>query len=455
MSEAQQTTRLLTRPSSAGDALAPLRFGLLAAMIVYVTMFDSMWIGPVPLWLLLPLVGLAMIAHFPSLTDDFAVLFHKLEWRMIVPWIFYIAVVAIFLFSWGTFAGFAGRRVVFTGMQLAALLVAATLAYSTPPRQILYLIAAIAIFQGIVCIGQVLQMSWARALPDLFYSIGGSSGDDAQSNNPYDAIKDMIRARGTLHFVHKFNPMQGMLAALLVVFSLAGGKFVALKMRYNRLFILAGAFFGTIGMVLTFSRSTVLGIGATVLAIWWRTAREHRFSRTLVVLILFGVAAVILSASESPLVSRLLSSDPFDSENISRTKQAIYTWSVLWNSPIFGAPMKIGPGEYPVHSVLFRIFTDFGLVGTIPYLAVILGALSLVWRYTGSMDPILRTTSLAAFGVMTIVLSDGWTHSGGLMQTDATQCVLLGVAFGMMFSAERNALRERERLRGPGATSLS
>lgn len=446
MSEGQAVTRPITGSLGANAFAQQLGFFLLSAMIIYVTIFDSMSIAAVPLWLLLPFIGAAAILYYPALAQDFAYLFHKVEWRVVAPWIFYVGVVAIFLVVGGKFEEGFGRRVVLTAMQLAGLMVAMTLAYSTSPRKILYLLVAIAVVHGVVALGQVLQVGWARNLPNIIISFGGNASDDSQAVNPYDAIKDSVRARGLLFFVHKFNPMQGMLAVILIAFYSAGGRIAAFKYQYSRIVIAIGALFGTIGMALTFSRSTLLGLGATVMAIWWLGSKSNRFTRMMVVLGAVVVFAAGLAVTSLPLVARLLSSDPFDAENLSRTKQLIYTWQVLWESPIFGAPMKILPGEYPVHSVLFRTFTDFGLVGAVPYLCVIIGTLTLVWRYARSPDRAIRTAALAVFGVMMIILSDGWTHSSGLMQTDVAQAVLLGTMLGVMFGAERDALLVRRRL---------
>jgi hypothetical protein len=425
---------------ASGNQAEQFSLWLLAVMIINVTTFDAMSVGSIPLWLLLPIAGAALIAQFPSLTAVSLSMFQRLEWRVVVPWIVYVGIITIFLF---TREPFDTRRIILAAMQLAVLMVALTLSYSVAPRYTLYLIAAIAIFQGIVCVGQVLQLSWARAIPDFFFSLGGNSMDDAPNANPYDAIRLQIRARGSLEFVHKFNPMQGMLAAIMVTFAFGGGRRLAQKFHYHRWFIVLGAIFGTLGMVLTFSRSTILGLGVTVMLLSWRARGGKRFFLIATVLIVIAGVVAIFSVGGLPQLGRLLSSDPFDAENASRTKQFLYTWQVLWTSPIFGAPMKILPGEYPMHSVLFKIFTDFGIIGAIPYLCIIFGITTLGWRQSRSVDPAIRVTALAVLGVMSIVLADGWTHSSGLIQTDVAQSVFLGVTLGMMFRAQDDARHTR------------
>jgi hypothetical protein len=188
-------------------------------------------------------------------------------------------------------------------------------------------------------------------------------------------------------------------------------------------------------MALTFSRSTIIGSAFAV----FLSALKGRGIKPLLFLIIASLA--VYSVTESLNIDKAKESNRiFDfsaksDTNAARLRHLQYAKNAFMDSPIIGQPQKGGAGG-PLHSVLLRIVVDYGLMGVLPYLSVIIGIYFVLFKY-GRSGVRQNTLAWAGMCAFTVALLDAWTHSSGLLVRDVTQPVLVGAFIGLLFYQDR------------------
>lgn len=313
---------------------------------------------------------------------------------------------------------------------ILALVVTAIWASLEKPKFVIRVIALIALTQGIIAVAQFAEVGNIWSVPESVNAIFGDRNAAALYEDKYfDG-----RVRGTNVHVHKFNAMQGMVAIFIFVTAfLSARKKVNLKGNW---FLWLVSPFALLGMILTFSRSTIFGsiFSISMAAIKTRGIKPLVFFTATCLAIYFFTGA--LSLDEAKESNRLLDFSMKSDTNASRLHHLKYAMKTFAQSPLMGRSEKDGTIG-PIHSVLLRIVVDYGLMGMVPYLTVIFGIYFILFKYRklGKCQDTLAWAGLCSF---TVAMIDAWTHSSGLLVRDVTQPVLVGVFIGVLFAQFEN-----------------
>ena len=426
-----------------------LRYTLLVLLLFSFTVLPDIWIGPAPLWLIFSgfAVGLAMVDR--TLANDIARVARALTDPIVVPWL--CAVVAFAVIDAVRATGDFERVTLLNLFQLMTMVLAAALAYRTPPRVVIYAIGLIAAGEGLLCIGQIMQVSVAWKVPDLLQRI--SSHVQTDPSEMAGDYADIFRVRGTLQFVHKFNAMQGMLAAFLLCAVFERAQLLEeLRIKYVPLVICAAL--GLIGVLLTFSRSTWFALGVIFVYLIYRSRMKIGGTRLLVGMVIFGSLVYLVAFSSSPILGRLTDFSAESSTNTLRYSQLDYGLGVLTSSPLYGEPIPVHTGDFPVHSVALRKFIDYGFLGFLPYAFTILGIGMTLLKFARSRNVVASFLGQAGIAVFLVAMIDSSTHSAGILHTDVMEAPLIGLLFGLMFGAAPAIIASAPRRRRVGAPAM-
>ncbi len=400
---------------------------VLFIIIVNVTSFDYIWLGSFPLWLFFGLV-----VFYVSMFDNqyrlrFIHIVKTIFFPIIFPWIIFIVVVLILETANYFIAESFSNRFLLNSAALFLMVSVATWSSLVRPSSIVYIIALIVLMQGILCIAQYLGVAEARTLPDVISSLFGRKMSFYDS----EVFKDLGRVRGTNMYVHKFNVMQGILVAYIFVVLVNTKQWNNNTSKLN-IILLPALAVGLIGMVLTFSRSTIIGIAITIMVVLATSRKNINIFYILVLAIIIVGMISVLNITERKEFNRILKLSPAQAENANRLEHIKYSLNIIRRSPVFtGEPTAQFNSRVPIHSVALRILVNYGVLGFIPYILVIAGFtvqfLRGVWR--GDTTKVFALSGICAFIVAII---DGWTHSSGLLMRDICQPVLLGAFLGMI-----------------------
>ena len=165
----------------------------------------------------------------------------------------------------------------------------------------------------------------------------------------------------------------------------------------HRVLYIGAALIMILGVIWTNSRGGFVGLICVMIYMLWLS--KHRIRNLLVVLVL-SISAIVV-APDSYIEQVRSISDPEDSTRSARILFWQVGWEMFLDNPIFG----VGPGNYPwhsgyyqkeldtyvpgekifagraAHSLYFTVIPEFGLVGTIPCVLVLLGMLGRLRRF--------------------------------------------------------------------------
>lgn len=405
---------------------------LTGAVIANATVAPLLWIGPAPLWLFLCGLGLAIIFTYRPLQLAIKQVAAQITSPVLLPWIAFVVIGLVIGSFRGDDISRLSRAAFLPAFQCFSILVVATLAIYVSPRRLIQLLAVVAAVQGVICIAQLLQVRAAWHIPEIIASFSTNQVDtDNDVVAGANELGAVLRARGTFLNVHAFNPMQGMLAAALLYWSFLDGQ-TKKALRVAPWLLYLGATLGSIGVLLTFSRSTWIGLAVLLAFLIWR-ARKRIGTFGIVFLACLLAVAVILTAAEMPIIRRLMDFSSRSTTNADRIGQYGYVLQVLFTNPFTGSPYH---ARLPVHSVLLRQFVDFGLFGWLAYVLVLIGLSGMFLRFARSKDSVLSALGGAGLSGFLVVLLDSWTHSAGLLRGDVFQFMILGTFLGLMLGRE-------------------
>jgi O-antigen ligase len=119
-------------------------------------------------------------------------------------------------------------------------------------------------------------------------------------------------------------------------------------------------------------------------------------------------------------------------QNQPRVAVWTYALSAFKESPLIGNGYAVGSGvlAIAIHSVPLRVLASYGLLGMVPYVGVIGGAVYVLIRGTRLGEGPQAIVCCAGLGMVTIALLDASTHSSGLLFLDVPQPALLGLCLG-------------------------
>lgn len=417
-----------------GDVIAALLLGL---TVVTMTSFDYIWYGPVPLWLIFVGAGLCIsIFHEGHRGNCIKLFTHSFTW-VILPWLLFIIIVALIDVLKGQIEENFSKRVLLNISTLCLMIMVGTWASRVRPRTVIYLLGLIGMLQGLLCIAQFSNIEAAWEFPITLMKAVGARIDEGTTAE--STFAELQRVRGTNLFVHKFNPMQGMLSGFLLTAVVLN---VQASNRFKMLLwpMIGATLLTFIGMFLTFSRSTIFGVGVAFGIILVNTRRFITVIVIVATLIIGYVSFQELHVGSSAELGRITDFSGKRVTNASRLQQYAHAFSRFANEPVMGEPAQRGGEQFLVHSVLLRLLMDYGVLGTIPYLLVLMGIARLLWRdrqLSGTNSQVLALASLAS---LCVGLIDGWTHSSGFLVRDVTQAGLVGLYLGMVMPQSRSVV---------------
>ncbi len=409
-----------------GDFLAGL---FLTGALVMSTSLDYLWYGPLPAWLIVSLTGLAVSTLLPKHRSAMGQVIRHAGLSIILPWLAFILLVSALDATKGLIEESFSKRVLLSSSTLLLLIMTAVWAARVRPAVVVYVLAVIIAVQGIVCMAQYSNIGSAWNLPETILKKSGARADKVTL---YDIeFKDVGRVRGTNPLVHKFNSMQGVASVFLLAVLVLNLQFNN-PLRIRMALLVPLTLCGTVGMVLTFSRSTIFGTVVALLVILWNI----RKAGTVLVLVVAGgliyLGAEQLGIREAKQFNRVTDFSLTRATNASRLAQYSYALKEISENPLMGKPEGASTDRLLVHSVILRLMTDYGLIGTLPYLLVLLNLTLFFFRHRAERGHHTKILALASICSLCVGVLDAWSHSSGIMVRDVAQPAMYGAFWGAM-----------------------
>jgi hypothetical protein len=401
----------------------------LSGLLISTTSFDYIWYGPIPAWLIMLFVGIFFSLLIPSHRQAIVQFLRRTWLPIILPWVLFVLIVAIIDTSKGLIDDTFSKRVNLNLATLALMVMVGAWSSRVRPAIVIYVVAFIVCMQGLICIAQYMKIVWAWDLPELIVQFSGAR---LEKGLLVDVDFNIVgRVRGTNPFVHKFNSMQGVGATfILLAFFLNMQANNALRLRMMP--VVVAALFGGIGVILTFSRSTILGGALAMVAILINVRKFAIIFILVIVSILGYYAAQELGIQKAEQFNRITDFSTHRLTNVSRMQQYSYALKVFSEAPFLGQPEGVGNKGLLVHSVILRLLTDYGALGTLPYLAVLFGISWFLLHHRSAGGESSRVVSLAALCSVGVAVLDAWTHSSGLLVREVAQPALIGAYLGAL-----------------------
>ena len=415
-----------TRCEHQVDFLAGL---FLAGTLVMSTSLDYLWYGPLPAWLIVGLAGLAVSTLLPKHRSAMVRVFRYAGLSIILPWLVFILLVSGLDATKGLIEESFSKRVLLSSSTLLLMMVTAVWASRVRPAVVLYILAVIIAAQGIVCIAQYSNVDFAWNLPETILEKSGARADKVTL---YDIeFKDVGRVRGTNPLVHKFNSMQGVASVFLLAVLILNLQF-GNPLRVRMALLVPLTLCGSVGMVLTFSRSTIFGTVVALLVILLNIRKVGT-----VWILVFASGFIYLGAEqlgirEAKQFNRVTDFSLTRATNASRLAQYSYALNEIAENPLMGKPEGSSTDRLLVHSVILRLMTDYGLIGTLPYLLVLCNLTLFFFRNRTKSGHYTKTLALASMCSLCVGILDAWSHSSGIMVRDVAQPAMYGAFWGAM-----------------------
>lgn len=409
-----------------GDFLAGL---FLAGTLVMSTSLDYLWYGPLPAWLIVGLAGLAVSTLLPKHRSAMGRVFRYAGLSIIFPWLVFILLVSGLDATKGLIEESFSKRVLLSSSTLLLMMVTAVWASRVRPAVVVYVLAVIIAAQGIICMAQYSNIAFAWNLPETILEKSGARADKVTL---YDLeFKNIGRVRGTNPLVHKFNSMQGVASVFLLAVLMLNLQFNN-PLRIRMALLVPLTLCGSVGMVLTFSRSTIFG---TVLALLVILLNIRKVGTVLILVAASGIiylGAEQLGIREAKQFNRVTDFSLTRATNATRLTQYSYALKEISENPLMGKPEGASTDRLLVHSVILRLMTDYGLIGTLPYLLVLSNLTLFFFRNRMKNGNHTKTLALASICSLCVGVLDAWSHSSGIMVRDVAQPAMYGTFFGMV-----------------------
>ena len=434
-----------SRPPRQGHNFAVLHPGqdstavaLLAATLSFAVVLDHLWYGLFPAWLYASILAGILIWTNQRRKRSLQKFCHFSK-RVITPWLVFVVAVVLSDLLNGRLEENFSKRVLLNLTALGMMIVVGTCTTRVKRSTLFYILVSLACAQGTVAICQFLRVPGAWEFPETIVGYLGASVEKAVGTTfSYDQAG---RVRGLNLFIHMFNSTQGTLAAFLIAVLILTGSSDKI-LRVNKAIVIPLTLISVLGVVLTFSRSTILGGGLACIGI----LLHERKSSVFVMLMLLGslgyFAAGYLDIQGASQSGRLNDMSLSRVTNQARITQYKYALTKFSESPLLGTEKHLGGNSILVHSVPLRLLTDNGLFGFFPYLAVIWGIFSTLNKRSKNSDPLSRAFAIAGMGGMFVALLDASTHSSGLLVRSVSQPAFVGVFLGLVsptFAAKRRS----------------
>jgi O-antigen ligase len=344
-----------------------------------------------------------------------------------------------------------GRVILVDAASLVIFVLAFSWARLLRPRDLIMMLALFGAIEGAISMGQFGGSQPLWKFPETIATASGTPLTALMRER--QTFEDVGRARGTQLFVHVFTSMEAVLAAFLLV-AAAGAR--AAKVPAGRGYswvLLIAAVVSFLGVVLSFSRSGVLGCVAVVPVALIGFRRTSR-TRALLFLLLTGLAVLganaALNVTAGAKYQRLFDYSSSNSNNAARLGVVELAWSAFIEAPLTGGGSDVGVGRsaIAIHSVPMRVLGSYGIVAFAAYIAVLASLAQTFWKRLRTATQWEQVAAVAGLAGLAAGLVDAFTHTSGLLMSDVAQAALLGTFLGAAWQAPAPAARRRA---GPAA----
>lgn len=406
----------------------------LAALVTAATGFDYVWLGPAPVWLLVMVLGGVAIVLTPREFGAFHLVGNRLALRVILPWVGLLFAMAVSDLWNDCLSSSFVSVIAYSLVGLAALLVAATWSSLTDWKRVTLTLALVAGAQGVIAVAQYLGAAWAWRLPETILTFT-ARGEQIGLVGAIEQFDIVGRVRGTSIYVHKFAAFQGILVAFVLTVVLGSTRRMNLG-RNVYVLMWTSLLLGILGALLTFSRSSFLGI---LLALGMVSVQMRgRARRNLRILLALGVVLVVglmlLDVGGSKQAMRLFEYSGSDSNNQYRYNVWALGLSEFARSPIVGVGSGVDTSSVgiAIHSVAIRMLASYGMLGFLCYALGALGVIATLRTGARSRNATAQLVALGGLSAFLVALVDASTHTSGLFFSDVAQPVLVGIFLGQV-----------------------
>jgi hypothetical protein len=392
------------------------------------TVFDYVWLGPLPAWLWA--LGLGAAA---ALWELGPVRLRRLA-RISLPKLALtctVATLCIWVFLVDAAAGTTSASLVpMVAMTVLGAFAAVTVVVVAQEVGLAFSSVALSlaiILPSVAAILQAMGVVGAWVAPDAISLFFGGKSADYLAEQRLDAIASVGRVRGLQPLVHKFAATIGVLTsgAILAAFS------TRLRQRVpfwiGALLWIAAAL-GSLATFFTFSRGVTLGVAlalgvAVVNRMRSGGIRAFAALSTLACILAAGFALVVMSGNRE--VERVLNPLQESSVNFERVEMYGEALRIGLEHPVVGHGYVYPWGrDVALHSVPMRLWVSYGIPGILLYLVAMFLLLRVIIGTAAH-----RLHYGAAFALVTALI-DASFHTSGLFVYDVAQWFALALVLG-------------------------
>lgn len=415
------------------------------SIILFLVIFFSValsyfWIGPLPAWTGMTIFGLIYLCAFKRTFHVLMDTIRKIRWFIIVPWIIFLAYIALRDVVAGTISSSLTDRIGVNLFSLGAVIFVITACRLLSIKVSMFIFSTIFLVQGLVGIAQFSGSYSAWTLPNKISAYSSKDvalydtivrGKDARSVS--QGFEGVGRIRGLHVYVHIFSGYQGVGGFFALAFGLL---FLSRKQfGFSRYLFVAFGFISALSIILTFTRSVTFGLLIGTLIIFLYYLRKGRLGS---IILLFGLAGIgtymllstgLLDASQ---FTRFSDTGLHNASDYNRYMSIVLTLSAFLSNPILGAGTGGIDLGLPVHCVPIRMLGDFGIIGFSFYAWVWVGIYLLIVKGLRCRLGTVHLIALAAFGALFVAMIDNLTHSSGILQRGNGQAVIFAFTIGLI-----------------------
>lgn len=405
----------------------------LTILVIITTSFEYIWVGPLPLWLMISLVALLAALFSRQQRGSIAEALKFNGKTLFLPMLLFMLMALLIDVAKGSLADSFSKRYLLNFSLLISMLAVSSMSMLVRRTYILYLLALIASVQGLICIAQFMGSQEAWTLAEKIAALFGRiEQDDVGAVN----FASVHRVKGTNLFIHKFTPMQGVLVTFLMVVGLLNFQYKN-PLKISMFLMFSAITIGAVGMILTFSRSVILG---SLIAIVLVLISARNIKMIFAMLLLAGsllVAESIVNIEGGKEFSRITDTSMTRSTNASRLHHFNHSKEVFSEYPLIGEPYNPRDSHRVlVHSVPLRVIVEYGLLGFFPYAATLYLLMRKFKKASKSNNE--ETLEIKIFGKaalysLMVAFIDNASHSSGFLIRDVVQGVLFALFTGIIW----------------------
>jgi putative inorganic carbon (HCO3(-)) transporter len=271
-------------------------------------------------------------------------------------------------------------------------------------------------------------------------------------NGPIHIYADLAPLTGAMRVGGTVGSPNTAAAYFSLLLAIAAGSLLTQIGFVHRWLAVAVLAFGSVALILTFSRGGWIALLTAIAVIFFFARRQRRSSLKVPIAILL-ILAMIYVPFHSLISARMLGDDKGSAE--SRIPLNKLAFRMIGDNPLLGvgannftvAMPRYLTSEfrseflYTVHNTYLLIWTEVGIAGLLAYLAFLLGTLRKGWQCWRFADPLLSPLALAVMAG----IAGHMLHQGVDIFSDRPIQQLLALVAGLLAAMRRIGREDRER----------